>query len=45
MCVYACVRALPIAADDFVVQVGWKTLQLHVVVHKHKLQLPGAPQV
>lgn len=37
--------ALPAAADDLVIQIGGKAFQLHVVVHKHKLQLSGPAQV
>lgn len=36
---------LPAAADDFVVQVGGEPFQVHIVVHKHKLQLPGSAQI
>ena len=37
--------SVPAAADDLVVQVGGKAFQVHIVVHKHKLQLPWSTQI
>lgn len=36
---------LPAAADNFVVQVGRESFQVHVVVNKHKLHLPWSAQI
>lgn len=36
---------LPAAANNLVIQVGWKGSQLHITVHKNKLQLPRSAEI
>ena len=37
--------AVPAAADYFIVQVGREASQVHIVIHKHKLQLSWSAQI
>lgn len=40
-----CELLLPAAADDLVIQVGRKAFEVHIVIHKHKLQLSWSAQI